>query len=179
MMSARAGHDTLCQGLAPEVSADIRVLVLGSMPGQVSLQERRYYAHPRNAFWPLMERLLGIRAGLPYARRLSALQQAGIGLWDVYAECERAGSLDADITAAVANDFNSFLRQRPGIVQLLFNGAKAEQGFRRQVLPGLQVPCPLLSRLPSTSPAHAAMSFEDKVAPWGEALRRAGITLAG
>ncbi|RIX47415.1 MAG: DNA-deoxyinosine glycosylase [Rhodocyclales bacterium GT-UBC] len=159
---------TRIQGFPPVAAPGVRCLILGSMPGLASLQANCYYAHPRNAFWSIMGDLLGAGPELPYAARLDKLVAAGIALWDVIAACERPGSLDADIVGqtVLPNDFVSFLALYPGIERIYFNGAAAEQAFRRHVLPRL-VDRPLrLHRLPSTSPAHAARSYADKLAAW-------------
>jgi hypoxanthine-DNA glycosylase len=149
-------------------SADATVLILGSMPGEASLYAGQYYAHERNAFWRIMGDLLGAGLSLPYRERLERLTEAGIALWDVIAACERSGSLDADIVGASvrANDFVSFFSAHPGIRRVYFNGAAAEANFRRHVLPGLAGCGPLLVRLPSTSPAHAAQGYAEKLAAW-------------
>ena len=156
-----------------------RVLVLGSMPGAISLRQGRYYAHPRNAFWPIAAEILGFDPALDYALRLERLTQAGVALWDVLQGCEREGSLDADIRNAVPNDFAGFLRAHPRLRRVCLNGGKAASLFRRQVLPSLPAALadPLVCLdLPSTSPAHAAISYEQKLAAWrsGEPARRAG-----
>ncbi|WP_374335585.1 DNA-deoxyinosine glycosylase [Methyloversatilis sp.] len=151
-----------------------RVLILGSMPGVASLAAQRYYAHPRNQFWPIMGALFGAGPDLPYAQRLHALTDAGVALWDVLASCERDGSLDAAIDArsAQANDFVTFLATHPGIVRIAFNGGTAEKHFRRDVMPHLRPLRPLdLLRLPSTSPAHAGMDAAEKLARWRAALQ--------
>lgn len=156
----------MLQSLAPVASCDARVLILGSMPGAESLAKQQYYAHPRNAFWPIMASICGFSADLPYTARLQALQASGFAVWDVLAYCERQGSLDSAIRNEHANDFNAFLRLHPHIQLCAFNGAKALQSFRRLVLPQLTVPHPALLALPSTSPAHAAMSFAQKQQLW-------------
>lgn len=161
------------RGFAPVVADGARVLVLGSMPGVASLRQAQYYAHPRNAFWPLAARILGFDAGLDYDARLLALQAGGVALWDVLQACVRPGSLDADIRrdTIVPNDFATFLARHPSIVRVCFNGGKAAAMFRRHVLPSLSAPALQCVELPSTSPAHAAASFEQKLAAWGPALK--------
>jgi len=152
-----------------------RVLILGSMPGVASLAVQRYYAHPRNQFWPIMGALFGAGPDLPYAERLRVHNGAGIALWDVLESCERAGSLDADIDArsAQANDFAAFFDAHPGIVLVAFNGGTAEKHFRHDVMPRLPPPVRALDllRLPSTSPAHAGMGAQEKLARWRAALQ--------
>ena len=151
-----------------------RVLILGSMPGKASLRVRRYYAHPRNAFWSIMGQLLDFEPDLPYEERLTQLRLAGIGLWDVLQTCTRSSSLDSDIieSSIVPNDFAGWFARHPRTATVLCNGSKAWQSYRRHVLPRLPAPyCHLpLHRLPSTSPAHATMSPGDKQKHWGDSL---------
>ncbi|WP_199913888.1 MULTISPECIES: DNA-deoxyinosine glycosylase [Stenotrophomonas] len=150
----------LCIGFPAQVNDDCRVLLLGSMPGVASLQEQQYYAHPRNRFWPLLSALCGFDAGLPYAQRLHALAAARVGLWDVIGQCQRRGSLDADIVrgSEVPNALPALIAGLPSLVLIGCNGAAAAQAFRRWVLPQLVAPPPVLA-LPSTSPANAAWSL--------------------
>ncbi|RCS59258.1 DNA-deoxyinosine glycosylase [Parvibium lacunae] len=151
-------------------------LILGSMPGVASLQAQQYYAHPRNAFWPIMAQLLRFDGALPYASRVAALQTAGIAVWDVLQSCERVGSLDAAIAPAsiVANDFAQFFAQHPQITHVFFNGSLAEATFKRTVLPQLnllpQEQTLQYARLPSSSPAHAALSADAKLAQWRQVI---------
>lgn len=180
MDTARGGRDEQVQGFAPVASAGARVLVLGSMPGVASLRQARYYAHPRNAFWPLAARVFGFDPGLDYPVRLRALQASGVALWDVLQACVRPGSLDSDIRGdtLVPNDFRAFLGDHPGISRICFNGAKAAALYRRHVLPGLDGVSMQYFELPSTSPAHAAASFDQKLAAWEPALKiEAGVAL--
>ncbi len=158
----------LVRSFPPIARRDAEVLILGSMPGEASLAAGRYYAHPRNAFWPIMAALLGFAPDAPYARRVRALKEARIALWDVLHSCRRRGSLDADIAREdlAANDFAAFFRSHARIRRVVFNGAAAEQCFRRHVEPGLKLRGIAYARLPSTSPAHAALSFDAKREAW-------------
>lgn len=158
----------------PLAARNAHTLILGSMPGQASLQAQRYYAHPRNAFWPILRDVLGVATDAGYAAASASLMAQGYALWDVLARCERPGSLDADIRAASveANDFSAFLAAHPGIVRVCFNGAAAQALYRRHVLPTLPAALAGIAqwRLPSTSPAHAGMPHAEKTRRWREAL---------
>ena len=154
-------------GLAPVAGPGARVLILGSMPGAVSLSQQQYYAHPRNAFWPLMAKLLGFSASLPYDERLRALHAGRVALWDVIARCQRIGSLDSAIKHEQLNNFSEFFTNQPELRLIAFNGAKAWQSFKRHALPLNILPEGItLLTLPSTSPAHASLSFEQKLFEW-------------
>lgn len=157
----------LSYSFPPLVGNAPKVLVLGSMPGVASLEAQQYYAHPRNAFWPIMAAIFELDSDAPYVTRCQQLTDAGVAVWDVLKACHRPGSLDQHIDAATieANDFNVFLKQHPSIEAICFNGSKAEQLFCRSVLANL-LSVPALEKLPSTSPAHAAMSFPQKLAAW-------------
>lgn len=157
----------------PVAEPNARVLILGSMPGKVSLAADQYYAHPRNAFWAIMGELIGAHPGLSYKERLDILRCSGIALWDVLGSCVRAGSLDSGIRtdSAAPNDFKSFFMMHPDITRVFFNGAKAEQCFMRYVLPSLE-PAPMqFQRLPSTSPANAGTSYAQKLLAWQSAIQ--------
>ncbi len=160
------------RGFPPIAAADARVLILGSMPSVRSLAERQYYGHPRNAFWPIMGELFGAGPELPYPERGRVLRAHRVAVWDVLASCVRPGSLDADIEAASAevNDLDGFLRDHPDLRLIAFNGTAAERYFQRRVLPDLGLDCPPRIRLPSTSPAHAALTLAHKSARWRAAL---------
>lgn len=157
----------LISSFPPVYAPDARILILGSMPGAASLAAGEYYAHPQNGFWPIMGALIGAGSDLDYPARLDLLKRRGIALWDVLQTCERAGSLDSAIRAEIPNDFEWLFRACPDIRAVFFNGQKAAASFRRFVLPvltGFSLP---LMVLPSTSPAHAGMRFEEKLAIWG------------
>lgn len=156
----------------PIATPAARALILGSMPGVASLQAGEYYAHPRNAFWPIMAGVLGLDAAARYDDRIVALQSAGIALWDVLRACRRSGSLDSDIEpdSIEVNDFAAFFAAHPRITRVCFNGGTAERYYRRFVPAILTRPDLHYTRMPSTSPAHAAMSFAGKAAAWRTAL---------
>ena len=158
-------------GFAPVVDAATRVLILGSLPGEASLAARQYYGHPRNAFWRLMEGVLDTAlVALAYEDRLAALLARRVGLWDVIAESERPGSLDAAIRDPAANDLLALIDALPALRLVAFNGGTAAKLGGRLIGDRL----PTLA-LPSSSPAHAAKSFEQKATAWG-ALREALAT---
>jgi hypoxanthine-DNA glycosylase len=149
---------------------DAHTLILGSLPGRRSLEEQQYYAHPQNAFWKLMAVIFDAQPTTNYEERKRLLIRNGIALWDVFAAAERPGSLDSAIVNATAeaNDFRDFLRAHPKIRRVFFNGKKSEEIFRRRVLPQIAAEFPRIAYegLPSTSPAHAGLSFEKKLERW-------------
>jgi double-stranded uracil-DNA glycosylase len=168
-----AEHVPVVHSFAPIADVSARVLILGSMPGVESLRARQYYAHPRNVFWRIMGDLVGASPDMPYAARTRQLKKSGIAVWDVLAACAREGSLDAaiDERSIIANDLVSFLAQRPRIRHVFFNGATAQRCFRVHVQPALEAGALKLARLPSTSPAHAARSYADKLQAWRVILK--------
>jgi hypoxanthine-DNA glycosylase len=153
-------------GLPPEIPPNCTLLILGSFPSAASLAQRQYYAHPQNRFWPIIGACLGVElAAMPYRARLAAANAAGIGIWDVYGACERAGSLDSAIRNAEFNDFARARRAAPGLKRACFNGATAGKALRHLQALGFET-----AVLPSTSPANASQSFDFKLAQWRAAL---------
>jgi double-stranded uracil-DNA glycosylase len=154
----------------PIARRDARLLILGSLPGRKSLEMQQYYAHPQNAFWKLITQIFGAEWPLTYTRRVRLLTAHRIALWDVLAAAERPGSLDSSIVhaSALANDFAAFYRAHPQIRLVYFNGRKAEELYRRFVLPRLPGEFAAIRyvSLPSTSPAHAGMTFAKKLERW-------------
>ncbi|MDV8024162.1 DNA-deoxyinosine glycosylase [Rhodococcus sp. IEGM 1330] len=155
----------------PIVGPDATILILGSMPGVASLTAQQYYAHPRNAFWPIMGTVFGVGPELLYDDRTERLRSHGIAVWDVLKLCTRAGSLDSAIveSSIVANDFENLFAENPGIDRVFFNGAKAAESYRRHVK--TVTPDVTFTRLPSTSPAHASLNLDAKTRAWSDALR--------
>ena len=165
----------LLRSFEPVAASDAKVVILGSMPGQRSLSAVEYYAHPRNAFWTIMGAVVGVAADAAYDERLRLLQANGIALWDVLHSCHRNGSLDSAIRSGSVrtNDFTSFFREHSAIATVLFNGATAERYYKRYVLPTLERVPGRHRLMPSTSPAHAAVSLSRKIELWREALNAA------
>jgi double-stranded uracil-DNA glycosylase len=157
-------------GFSPVAKPDAKVLILGSMPGQKSLVENQYYAHPRNSFWPIMRNTFNADEKLNYEQCKKLLCKNKIALWDVLKSCYREGSLDSDIDHSTieANDFKKFFSTHAQIKAVFFNGTKAEQLFTKYVLKDLEHKHQNLKyyRLPSTSPAHAAMTTDQKLLKW-------------
>lgn len=166
----QAKQSALAHSFPPVFEPGARILILGSMPGQVSLQSSEYYAHPQNAFWPIVEALFGIATPLSYPQRIQLLNQQGIALWDVLRSCIRDGSLDSSIQASsiISNDFNKFYLAAPHIQAVFFNGATAEREYKKRVIPTLtKTPASFPTyRLPSTSPAMATLSRREKLKRW-------------
>jgi hypoxanthine-DNA glycosylase len=162
---------TRLHGLPPVIAPHTRLVVLGSFPSVASLEAGEYYAHPRNHFWPILSALwnLDLRA-MPYARRLAAVRDHGLGIWDVYASCRRAGSLDSSIEDARPNDLASLLRIAPKLQAFAHNGGESARAMRVTRALGLVV-----HRLPSTSPANASWSFERKLQAWRSVFERHGL----
>jgi hypoxanthine-DNA glycosylase len=168
--SARTPSQVL-HGLPPLIEARTRVLILGSFPGVKSLQMQQYYAHPQNAFWKLIFSIISDDSPYKYCAecyeiRSQRLLEAGIGLWDVYAACEREGSLDTAIQHAQLNDLASLKTRCPDLKAIAHNGGESYSHAKHTLALGLPV-----YKLPSSSPANASWSFERKLAAWREALR--------
>ena len=170
-MSEQAATElTRITGFPPVVDNYVRVLILGSMPGAASLARKEYYGLRHNAFWRIMGTLFGAGADLPYAERLSTLTSRGIALWDVLESCYRHGSLDSaiDVRTAKTNDFAALFRSHGTITHVFFNGKKAAGLFEKRVLPEIGDSSRVTTyiTLPSTSPAYASMTYEQKLDRW-------------
>jgi len=153
---------------APVAGPQSRVLILGSWPSPKSRQQGFYYGHPQNRFWPLLAELTG--EPLPAPEDIEAKRQLilrhGLALWDVLAGCTITGASDASIRDAVPNDLTGLLRQAP-IQVVLCNGATAYRLYQKYLQPVYGLPA---VRLPSTSPANAAVRPPQLKQSWGEAL---------
>lgn len=155
--------DPLLSGFAPVLPSDARILLLGSFPGAASLAQSQYYAHPRNQFWRLLGACLGCElAGLPYEERLAQAARHRIGIWDVVAQCRRPGSLDSAVIEPSVNPLARYLHEHaPQLERIGFNGGLSWKLGRHLADHGYAV-----YKLPSSSPAAAMYSFEQKLLQW-------------
>jgi hypoxanthine-DNA glycosylase len=164
----------LLTGLPPLVSSRTRLLILGSFPGVASLAAQQYYGHPQNHFWKILQAIWPSSPGdirtSSYQIRSEWLLSKGLGVWDVYAACEREGSLDSKIRNAVVNDFAGLRQMCPKLEAIAHNGGESFKHSKHTLLLGLPV-----YRLPSTSPANASWSFERKLAAWREVFEKHGL----
>ena len=161
--------------LAPLVSRQTRLLILGSFPGVASLRAQQYYGHPQNHFWRILQAIFPpgpVNTGLnSYQIRSEWLLSKGAGVWDVYASCEREGSLDSNIRNAVLNDFSVLNQMCPNLRAIVHNGGESFKHSKHTQKLGLPV-----YKLPSTSPANASWSFERKLAAWRDVFEKHGLT---
>jgi len=160
------------RGLAPVTSDTTVLLVLGSFPGARSLTTAQYYAHPQNHFWRILQ---AVWPHMPqpadsYEDRMDWLLARGLGLWDVYASCERQGSLDTSIRNPVVNDFAGLARRLPRLAAVAHNGGESFRHARHASALGLPA-----HKLPSSSPANASWPFERKLAAWRDVFAMHGL----
>ena len=162
------------QAFPPLESEHTKVLVLGSMPSQMSLKKRQYYGHPQNAFWRIMAAVTGVAHDAPYEQRARALLLEGVSVWDAIASCHRPGSMDADIDqeSVTVNDFDGLLKRHPTLELVLFNGQASAKTFNKHLGKNYLSARGLRSQImPSTSPAYASKSLDEKKAVWLASLK--------
>ena len=152
-----------CTSFPPQIYKDSRVLILGTMPGVRSLQEQQYYAHPQNLFWRIMFAVLEEERTDDYSEKLEMLRTDKIALWDTIETCTRKGSLDAAIRNEEQNDVAQLLSEFPNVRAVFCNGQKSYKNTLKLLGEDSTV---RIFAMPSTSPAYAVMSFEEKLAKW-------------
>lgn len=159
-----------------------QILILGSMPSVASLAKQQYYGHPRNTFWRIMGALFNDDKPIAYSQANRMLEAQGIAVWDVLKSCARQGSLDSAIEESTIkiNDFARLFNSFGNIKQVFFNGGTAQALYKKYVYPDLPAKYKAFNhtKIPSTSPAYAAMSYQDKLAAWSvlKALSRADFS---
>jgi hypoxanthine-DNA glycosylase len=156
------------EGFKPILGREPRVLVLGTMPSVQSLKTQQYYGHPRNAFWWIMSELCGFDFTLPYNERVACLLTKNIAVWDVIASCHRPGSLDSKIdqSTVTPNYLPALLKKYSSLKLIVFNGQAAEKLFKKFIGNDSWQGDKIV--LPSTSPANAVFSKEQKLAQWAQ-----------
>ncbi len=160
------------RSLPPLVSSDTRLLILGSFPGLASIKVQQYYGHPQNHFWKILQAIWPLDVmGPGYQQRSEWLLSKKLGVWDVYASCEREGSMDTSIRNAVLNDFSLLGALCPRLEAIAHNGGESFKHSKHTMQTGLPV-----YKLPSTSPANASWSFERKLSAWREVFEKHGLS---
>jgi TDG/mug DNA glycosylase family protein len=159
------------QGFKPILVRNARILVLGSAPSIQSIKQQNYYAHPQNTFWKIIQQLTTLQTDT-FEQKIAACQRIHLNIWDTLASCERKGSLDSAIKEPIPNNFESFFSQHPEIMCVAFNGKASQKYFKKYVLTQQSIPTDLtFLSLPSTSPAMASLSLDQKVDIWREELK--------
>lgn len=165
-------------GFKPIADQHAKILILGSMPSEESIRKQQYYGHARNAFWHIMLSILHDGTTYEkseYSQRKNCLIANNIAVWDVLQSCYRTGSLDSAIKmdSIKTNDFLQFFKQHPSIRKVCFNGTKAENIFLKYVMPNIKAQFDHISyvKLPSTSPAYAAMTLQKKMSFWKKEIK--------
>ena len=156
-----------CQSFGPVLAPDARVMIVGSMPSVKSLADAQYYAHPRNAFWPILFDVFGTAPTSDYEAKKTLIRANRLALWDVACSCEREGSLDSRMRDIVYNDFAALYARCPDIGTVLCNGGTAHALFVKSGFAGDR----RVIRMPSTSPAYT-MPYDRKLAIWKETLNQ-------
>ena len=157
----------ICKSFEPVLAPEARVMIVGSMPSVKSLADAQYYAHPRNAFWPILFDIWGVVPHNDYERKKAMLRAHGVALWDAAACCKREGSLDSSMREVVYNDFSRVYAQCPHIGTVLCNGGTAFSLFMKSGFAGER----RVIRMPSTSPAYT-MAYARKLTIWKETLNQ-------
>lgn len=152
----------------PVFSPDSRALILGTWPSPKSRAMQFYYGHPQNRFWPMLAHLTGepVPALADVAAKKRLITAHGLALWDTLASCTITGASDASIRDAVPNDIAALLAQAP-IRAVFCNGAASYRLYETYLRPVSGIAA---VRLPSTSPANAAVRPDALEKAWGAAL---------
>ncbi len=147
----------------PIIDESSEILILGSIPGQKSLEKQEYYAHPQNKFWRIIFELFNEIFTTDYTKKIQILEKHHIALWDVIDTCERKGSLDSEIRNEEANKIEELLHNYPNIKAIFCNGQKSYKNLQKILSKDFHLP---IIVLPSTSPAHASLKYEEKLKSW-------------
>lgn len=156
------------ESFKPIIDSECKIIILGSMPGKESLLRQEYYAHKRNNFWKIIGDVIGFDLyNSDYSVKKKMLLKHNIALWDVLKSCKRKSSMDSDICDEKLNDFDNLFKEYPNLKAVFFNGQKAGQYKRK-----FGKYCSCIFILPSTSPAHASKSYNEKLKIWKEEIEK-------
>lgn len=152
----------------PISNPNVTILILGSMPGDKSLELQEYYGHPRNRFWTIISSIIKSNLLISYPDKIALLHQSNIALWDVVQQANRKGSLDTAIKNELPNDLEAFIQNHQQLKIIAFNGRKAEALFDKYFERKAEIK---YISLPSTSPANAGISWDNILKAWIQILR--------
>lgn len=160
------------EGFPPIEDEMIRLLVLGSFPSVKSLEDSFYYAHPQNQFWRILSVCWNetIPASIDDKKKWALSHR--LGIWDVFASCEREGSLDQALTRGMVNDLEPFIASHRSLERVLLNGSLAASAFRKASRAWTISGSLEIIALPSSSPVPSKnyRRIEDKIPLWKDAL---------
>lgn len=160
-------------GFPPIIGKKPKILILGSMPSQKSLEKQQYYGHPQNAFWKIMSQIFDFPLDLDYSKKTKLIEDKGVSIWDVVHSCTRPGSLDSSIKkdTVIENNIPDLVAQNPSIKIILCNGGTAHQLFQKHFKVWIKNnPNIEIIKMPSTSLAHASLNFKQKYEIWLKAI---------
>lgn len=156
------------QSFQPIISKEPEILILGSLPGDLSLEMNQYYGHPRNRFWKILFTIYHETYSEDYTERIKLIENHHLVLWDIAHSAIRKGSMDVDIKDVIPNKIDELLEKYPSVTQIIFNGKKSEQLFKKYFQPKSQI---IYTSLPSSSPANAQFSLERLVEIWQKSIK--------
>lgn len=152
---------------APIAQPNSQLLILGSLPGDKSIELNEYYGHPRNRFWKVLATVSNNAIPKNYQEKINLLTTLKIGLWDTAYKANRSGSLDSAIKDEVPNDLENFITNQPELKMIAFNGKTSEALFNKYFDKKSHI---TYLSLPSTSPANAKFTFEMLCEAWQDIL---------
>lgn len=153
----------------PISDAETEILILGTLPGDRSLQSGEYFAHPRNRFWKIISAITNNPFPQSYSEKMNLLQRTKIGVWNVLHKAHRKGSLDSEIQNEVPNDLPAFIDRHKNLKVIAFDGKKAEALFKKHFSRRSDL---TYISLPGCSPANARFSLDALCGRWAEILEK-------
>ncbi len=155
-------HQTITHPLRPLFQADSIILILGSFPSVKTREYGFFYGHPQNRFWPLLERIFGVKLSTDIEERRAFLLQHHLAVYDVIYQCDIVGSSDASIQNVIPSDLSPIFKEAD-IKHVFCNGGTAYRYYQKyqERKTGFKA-----IQLPSTSPANARYSMEDLYHQW-------------